>query len=330
LEAADRELTSKALAARFAVASSYAGLLASLSGLGRLSVPGLSSLSPSGPEGERRWYVNGQGQTLALFRDPVPFTMGSLGFEPGRRGGEKAHRRRIRRNFALGTEPVTVEQFQRFLKDHPVVRYRNDRISSPDLTGPIVRVSWYQAAQYCRWLSEQEGVPENQMCYPSIKVIEKCEAGGVLRLEKGYLARTGYRLPTEAEWEYACRAGAASSRSFGWSDEMLDRYAWYSANAEGRARPVGRKKPNDFGLFDMHGNVMQWCHDRNAPYPVMKPESPADDKEDLADITRGDSRVQRGGSYTFPERSVRSAECWSMVPYGSNPTIGFRVARTFP
>ena len=200
-----------------------------------------------------------------------------------------------------------------------MVRYRNDRRSSPDLTGPIVRVSWYQAAQYCRWLSEQEGVPENQMCYPSIKVIEKCEAGGVLRLKKGYLARTGYRLPTEAEWEYACRAGAASSRSFGWSDEMLDRYAWYSANAEGIARPVGRKKPNDFGLFDMHGNVMQWCHDRDAPYPVMKPESPADDKEDLADITRDDQRVQRGGSYVSPERSVRSAERWRMVPYGRQP-----------
>ena len=331
LEAADRELTSKALACWFGAASRHVGLLALLSGLGRLSEPGLTSLSPSGPEGERRWYVNGQGQTLALFRDPVPFTMGSLGFEPGRFGGEKAHRRRIRRNFALGTEPVTIEQFQRFLKDHPEVRHSIDRRSSPDLTGPIVGVSWYEAAQYCRWLSEQEGVPENQMCYPSIKVIEKCKAGEVLSLrrkaishERGIACR---RRPSGS-----MRAGPGRPRAGPSGGPMRCSIATPGIRPTPRewARPVGRKKPNDFGLFDMHGNVMQWCHDRDAPYPVMKPESPADDKEDLADITRDGLRVQRGGSYASPERSVRSARRWKMLPDGWNPMIGFRVARTFP
>ena len=191
-------------------------------------------------------------------------------------------------------------------------------------------MSWYDAAQYCRWLSEREGVSEKQRCYPSVETIERSKTGVVLKLKKGYLAKTGYRLPTEAEWEYACRAGAVSSRSFGWSDELLDRYAWYAPNAERWTWPVGQKKPNEYGLFDMHGNVIQWCHNAYAPYPPVKPDDSVDDKEDPVDVTFSLSRIQRGGSYASPARGVRSAVRMSMIPGGHNGMTGFRVARSIP
>ena len=127
LAAVDREPPSKTLASRLAAGSSP------------LTAPGPPSPSgpPSGPEGERCWYINGQGQTFAVFRNPQAFMMGSPGFEPGRSVGEKAHRRHIRRNFALSTEPVTVEQFQHFLKDHPEVKDSTDKSFEPrpDRTG---------------------------------------------------------------------------------------------------------------------------------------------------------------------------------------------------
>src|SRR5262249_34071029 len=152
---------------------------------------------------------------------------------------ELRHWRRIGRSFAIASREVTVKQFLRFRKDHPV-----DRQGAPSPDCPINMVSWYDAAAYCNWLSEQEGIPKEQWCY---EPNEKGEYAQGMKLAASYLQRTGYRLPTEAEWEYACRAGATTRYYFGESDELLPRYARYGVNSQGRLWPVGSLKPNDFG-----------------------------------------------------------------------------------
>jgi formylglycine-generating enzyme required for sulfatase activity/serine/threonine protein kinase/tetratricopeptide (TPR) repeat protein len=280
------------------------------------------------PKG-RRWYVNQAGQTLAIFPGPVEFLMGSPGSEPGRFADEKQHRRRIGRSFALATKAVTVEQFQEFLRAHPEVKHNYHRQYSPDPGGPIIAVTWYEAAQYCRWLSEQEGVPEEQMCYPAVEVIEKSkDATTPLKLPADYLSRTGYRLPTEAEWEYACRAGTRTSRSYGSGDDLLPRYAWYLQNSHDRAWPVGQKRPNDFGLFDLHGNVWTWCQESGWPYQPGANGRPAEDEEDKRDITDSLSRVMRGGSFFNSPSVVRSALRNNVRPADRDYPVGLRVART--
>jgi formylglycine-generating enzyme required for sulfatase activity len=256
------------------------------------------------PPGRRDWHVNGQGQTFAVFRGPCRFRMGSPDARP----------MTVPRSFALATREVTVEQFLRFRKDHP---YRHQY--SPGPTGPIIDVSWYEAAAYCNWLSEREGIPKCQWCYP-----EKVQAG--MTLPRGYLSRTGYRLPTEAEWEYACRAGAITSRFYGDSRDLLNRYAWYvrSTHSEG-TRPVGLLMPNDGGLFDMLGNAAEWCDSR--PRPAGGPAS--EDGEDEELVVRDDQpRVYRGGGFFYRAAHVQCAYRLTNQPTYRNYHVGFRPART--
>jgi formylglycine-generating enzyme required for sulfatase activity len=271
----------------------------------------------------RRWYVNGQGQTMVLIPGPVEFRMGSPAAEEGRTEYELLHRRRIGRCFALASKPVTVEEFQRFLKERPDVARMNIKQYSPGMDTPIIAVTWFEAAQYCNWLSEQEGIPEDQWCYPKHADIKEG-----MKLYPHYLQRTGYRLPTEAEWECACRAGAEASRSYGSPVELLPRYGWYLPNAQARTWPVGQKRPNDLGLFDMHGNVFQWCQESAWAYKPGAGGKPAEDEEDKRDITDKIGRVLRGGSL-YPPSDVRSAFRFNGRPSIRNNTVGLRPARTY-
>ena len=280
------------------------------------------------PAPGRRWYVNAQGQTMVLL-GPATFPMGAPETEPEYETDETLHLCRIKRTFALGSTEVTVAQFQRFLKDH-----RYPQKHSPDPDGPIISVTWYEAVQYCRWLSEREGIAEDQMCYPSVAEIEKCKPsddrkreGQPLKLPANYLSRTGYRLPTEAEWEYACRAGARTSRPHGVSAELLGGYAWDVRNALARAWPVGQKRPNDFGLFDMHGNAAEWCQDEYGPYPAAK-DGAVDDVEHALEVTPRSRRVLRGAPFYPRPAPLRSAYRYWHMPSDRFSTIGFRVART--
>ncbi|MCY2993137.1 MAG: formylglycine-generating enzyme family protein [Planctomycetota bacterium] len=157
---------------------------------------------------------------------------------------------------------------------------------------PVEEVSWEDAVAFCKRLSD---------------VAEERAAG-----------RT-YRLPTEAEWEYACRAGSTSEFSFGDSEAELEKYAWYDKNSGNTTHPVGAKQANAWGLYDMHGNVAEWCADGYGPFAawqVIDPSGPG-----LAT-----NRVLRGGSWYNYGRCCRSAYRFRAVLGGRNVLNGFRVA----
>ena len=128
--------------------------------------------------------------------------------------------------------------------------------------------------------------------------------------------------------EYATRAGAVTSRYYGETEELLGQYAWYLLNAKDRSRPVGRKKPNDFGFFDMHGNVSCWCQGRFQEYPKTTGNKAVEDKEDVSDIDSSFKLPLRGGSFANLPPNVRSAERDGVFPDFRNVTVGFRPART--
>jgi formylglycine-generating enzyme required for sulfatase activity len=285
----------------------------------------LRKAGPVRPEPAALWYVNGQGQTMVVVPGPVTFRMGSPAAEAGRQGGragklERPHTRRIGRTFALASHEVTVGQFRRFRKGHDY-----SRAYSPTDDHPANTVTWYDAAAYCNWLSGQEGIPEAQWCYEPNQ--DKVYGEG-MTLKPNYPNLGGYRLPSEAEWEYACRAGALTSRSYGEAEGLLGRYAWYTKVSQDRGmRPVGSLKPNDLGLFDMLGNAMEWYQGQALPY---KPAAPwAEDEEGVLDDKQTRNRVLRGGSFLLRAVFARSACRYWDVPAFRVNSVGFRPARTF-
>jgi formylglycine-generating enzyme required for sulfatase activity len=236
--------------------------------------------------------------------------------------GGRQNRVRISHSFAIAAKEVTVEQFQRFLEGNPRIRAKNTELYSPEPTCPMNSVSWYDAAAYCDWLSKQEGMPEHVWCYAPNIVGDY--AGG-MKLKSNPYNREGYRLPTEEEWEYSCRAGAATGYSFGEHWELLERYGWYIKNSPNRSQPVGRLKPNDLGLFDAHGNIWEWCHDFHRDNVIEN----LNDERIIHD-SYGYYFTQRGGAFNDRPALVRSACRFRGDPSIRYNHVGFRPARTYP
>ncbi|MGB0599319.1 MAG: formylglycine-generating enzyme family protein, partial [Rubripirellula sp.] len=158
---------------------------------------------------------------------------------------------------------------------------------------PVDQVSWVDASEFCRRLS---------------------------RFSEEKMAGFRYRLPTEAEWEYACRAGTATRYSFGASDSRANRYGWSKANSNNQTHEIGLKQPNPWGLYDMHGNVWEWCQDWHGEYSrsdVTDPKGPAE----------GSLRVVRGGSWFNPIGFSQSASRGRSKPDRRVNNHGFRVVR---
>ncbi len=289
------------------------------------------------PAEKKQWYVNGQGQTLAIVKGPVEFQMGSPVAEPDREGGptgkiEQLHAVKIDRSFAIATHEVTLAEFLKFRSDH-LKRNVNEQYVSPngklDRRCPATSVTWYDAAAYCNWLTEEEEkagtINKGQRCYEPVSNDGKEEYAEGMKPADDYLHRTGYRLPTEAEWEYACRAFSKSSRYYGQNIDLLPRYAWYTKNSLDRwMLPVGSLLPNDLGLYDMQGNALEWCEDAAALYEA------GEDVENRGAVKDSEVRVLRGGSFSYLPAYVRSAYRYRYLPTYRNFFLGFRPARTYP
>jgi formylglycine-generating enzyme required for sulfatase activity len=187
---------------------------------------------------------------------------------------------------------------------------------------------------YCNWLSARDGLPRSEWVYPA------GELGDGMRLPADYLQRTGYRLPTEPEWELAVRAGTTTARFFGALDAMLPGYAVFARNPPRtkddpvdpndpqRTSPVGRLRPNDLGLFDVYGNVWEWTQDRVERYQTA---DVLDDREDsVLVVDPRDARTRRSGAFPYPAAMARSAARGTVgsLPATRRDNVGFRVART--
>ena len=217
------------------------------------------------------------------------FAMGSPKSERYRSNDEKQHEVVLIRGFFMQKTPVTVGQWREFVKqsgyspesdkwDHPGFEQTDEQ--------PVTCISWHDAMELARWLSKKG---------------------------KGEFA-----LPTEAQWEYACRAGSKTAYCFGDDLRQLNEYAWFSENSVRGTRPVGTRKPNAWGLHDMHGNVWEWCSDWYGDYPdgpSVDPRGPDD----------GSDRVFRGGAWNLSARGCRSAIRFRYIPSVRFVPLGFRL-----
>jgi formylglycine-generating enzyme required for sulfatase activity len=256
--------------------------------------PGSQPAGQSGnaqpPTGDKTT-VNSIGMKLTLI-PAGEFQMGSPDAEPDRDDDETRHLVKISKPFYLGVYEVTQQQYEKVMEARP---WEDKGFVKEGPDYPASYVSHDHAVEFCRRLSKQEGVE--------------------------------YRLPTEAEWEYACRAGTTTAYSFGDDEAKLGQYAWYGKNAwdvgEEYAHRVGQKLPNRWGLYDMHGNAWEWCQDWWGPYGSEKVVS------DPLGPAQGYGRVLRGGSFNYPSSLVRSALRSYTQPGARFSCNGFRAARTY-
>ncbi|MCX5677392.1 MAG: formylglycine-generating enzyme family protein [Planctomycetota bacterium] len=226
----------------------------------------------------------GKGVLMKLVLIPAgKFLMGSPNLEKERMGNEgPQHEVIITKPFYLGVTEVTQAQYEAVMGTNP------SKFKGP--TYPVDSVTWHEAVEFCRKLSEKTGKT--------------------------------FRLPTEAEWEYACRAGSQTRFSFGDSEGVLGDYAWYKSNSGGKTNSVGRKKPNAWGLYDMHGNVWEWCADWSGSYSSKSSTDPKGADSSWA-------RVIRGGACDGNEAGgFRCAYRGHGDPAGRSGSRGFRCART--
>jgi len=219
------------------------------------------------------------------------FMMGSPASEERRVGNETQHEVTISKDYYLGVTEVTQGQYEKVMGKNPS-RFQGDNLREDSTNHPVEQVSWGDAVDFCKKLSD---------------LTEEKKAGRV------------YRLPTEAEWEYACRAGSKSAYSFGESSKSLGDYAWCGENSNLQTHPVGEKMANAWGLYDMHGNVWEWCSDWYGGYDNNSVSDPVGSRE-------GSFRVIRGGSWLDDAAYCQSAIRYRIDPSSRSIIIGFRLA----
>lgn len=229
------------------------------------------------------------------------FMMGSPEDEEGGYSDETQHEVTLTRAFLMSQYTVTQELYEAVMGENPS-HFKGQ-------THPVEQVSWYDAVRFCNALSAKLGLTPAYCIGAGDEPAVSCD-----------FTSPGFRLPTDAEWEYAYRAGTTTRYYNGDSDSGLDDIAWYWDNASNTTHPVGQKTPNAWGLYDMAGNVWEWCWDWKADYPGKT--------TDYTGPETGNYRVLRGGSWNNDECNARAANRNYHYPDSRHYRFGFRLART--
>ena len=229
------------------------------------------------------------------------FTMGSPSSEPGRDNDETQHKVTLS-GFYMGKFPVTQAQYEAVMGSNPS-GFTEAVEGEKKAHLPVENVTWFDAIRFCNKLSEQSKLE------PVYTI-----SGQTVTADLG---KNGYRLPTEAQWEYACRAGTSTAYSTGSISEAT---GWYWETSDNRTHEVGKKPANAFGLYDMAGNVYEWCWDRYGAYATGAQTDPEG-------TATGDRRVLRGGAWPLSGENLRSAYRGVGDPSYKDSFIGFRVVR---
>lgn len=229
------------------------------------------------------------------------------------------HKVKITQPFYIGIYEVSQEEYQKIMGKNPsgfgrfqeCIFWNVICTEAREQNLPVEGVSWQDAVKFANELSKRDGLePVYDINYQRIE------------------GKKGYRLPTEAEWEYAARAGSTTKYYFGDDADKLGDYAWYSNNSDKKTHPVGQKKPNSFGLYDIHGNVWEMCEDwfDNSYYKQFENKAAVDPKGP----EEGSYRVDRGGSWNDFQRDVSVSNRGYWLPELRYDDIGFRLFLSSP
>lgn len=274
-------------------------------------------VSESGRDGE---YSTGPKSTYLTFIvfQPAEFTMGTPDDEQYRQYDETQHQVKFTRHVAVCDRELMWAQWMAWEGTGRRDTFAGQTTKILGDNDPVFGVSWFDSVAYCRWLSEQDGLSEDEQCYEHPSSLPKDGAGNPtnwpLRLDGA-----GFRLPTEAEWEFICRSGTSTAYSFGQDEQLLDHYAWHQTNFGDWSHPTRELRPNPRGLFDIHGNVYEWNHD-------WYNQGELSDATDPNEAEKGFGRVFRGGSWSGPGWDCRSSNRSGISPGILDDNLGFRLA----
>ncbi|HPE70279.1 MAG TPA: formylglycine-generating enzyme family protein, partial [Thermotogota bacterium] len=280
------------------------------------------------PYTQYKWKVtanqsDGQQQTTteATFRTAYTFRMGNTGnFFDGLANELPVHGVVLTYEFEIGTYEVTFDQYDAYCDAETIEPPFDNNWGRG--TRPVINVSWEDAVGYCNWLSDVSGLPRayNETTWELLDE-QGAQTTDITQVK-------GWRLPTEAEWEYSARGGAADitdgveSHDYKFAGgNTMDDVGWYQANSSAQTHPVGEKTPNELGLYDMSGNVWEWCHDMLGDYPAETQTNPIG-------TTPTAWRAYRGGSWNETDEYTRVPSRMGILPTLSQTYIGFRLART--